>query len=742
MPQAKMKRSVIVILVILSLLHNGIIPVKASTDLPSDTIADYTAQVKSNLLTANDYLVARQEDSALFYASRALNLSEKKHNINLQCKSLISLYNIYRSIGEDQKSYECLNKCCMILNQVSDQEMVVDIFTGRALQYITQCLYDSSLFYLNKAASIASGTANRTRLPSIYENMGVAYQAKGEYLNAINNYLEFIKLSSETKDTIGLIHAYFDLAGIYSLAKRFHDATDNILMAKTLAQSIRNRSSEADAIKRLGEIAVETDRIQDAIYDFRLAIDTLGSSSDKRLEAYTFMELAEAYVKRGERAHSLAIYDTTYNLFREAGIIEGLGDVCLKRANIYLQSKDFTKAMECFNNSLMNYEASGDKWGMADAMAGIAKVYDSTGKNGKSVEYHFKALDIWKTINQKEKILQTYLLLTEDYKQKGLYKKALEYLEIALTMNGEISNLNINRAISEMQIRTEADQKDKEISLLSDYNALKQKQLEGQRQLKYFLLSIVILMILLSAGVINRNIYIRRTRNKLIDLNTDIIEEKAKSDKLLLNILPAETANELKKFGHAFAKKHELATVMFTDFKGFTQIAGMLDPADLIQEIGYCFRAFDKIISEHNLEKIKTMGDAYMAAGGLPVSNETHPVDAIEAAMQIRDFMNDFNEGQVKKKKPLFEVRIGINSGPVISGVVGSQKFAFDIWGDTVNLAYCAQTVSETGRINITRSTYDLVKDHFNFTPRGKINIKGDRNIEMFFVETKKQLAD
>ncbi|HNP49681.1 MAG TPA: adenylate/guanylate cyclase domain-containing protein, partial [Bacteroidia bacterium] len=177
-------------------------------------------------------------------------------------------------------------------------------------------------------------------------------------------------------------------------------------------------------------------------------------------------------------------------------------------------------------------------------------------------------------------------------------------------------------------------------------------------------------------------------------------------------------------------------TVMFTDFKNFTQASEILSPVELVQEIHECYSAFDKIISELNLEKIKTIGDSYMCAGGLPVPNKSNAVDTVRAAMKINEFMLALKLKRISENKPYFEIRIGCHTGPVVAGIVGIKKFAYDIWGDTVNIASRMESAGEAGRVNVSGTTYELIKDIFSCNYRGKISAKNKGEIDMYFVES------
>jgi class 3 adenylate cyclase len=199
-------------------------------------------------------------------------------------------------------------------------------------------------------------------------------------------------------------------------------------------------------------------------------------------------------------------------------------------------------------------------------------------------------------------------------------------------------------------------------------------------------------------------------------------------------------AEELKQKGSSDAKHFDDVTVLFTDFKAFTEISEQLSARDLVDEINTCFSAFDHIMEKHNIEKIKTVGDSYMAAGGLPAPNTTNAKDAVMAALEIREFMLSHHEGSLLAGKPGFEIRIGVNTGPVVAGIVGIKKFQYDLWGDTVNTASRMETASEPGKVNISHTTYRLLKDDpaFTFEYRGEIEVKGKGAIGMWFIELNK----
>lgn len=214
--------------------------------------------------------------------------------------------------------------------------------------------------------------------------------------------------------------------------------------------------------------------------------------------------------------------------------------------------------------------------------------------------------------------------------------------------------------------------------------------------------------------------------------NIELEDEKNRSRNLLLNILPEETADELMRSGKATSQRYDSATVLFADFVGFTSRSQSMEPEELINRIDVYFTAFDRIAAKNNVEKIKTIGDAYMAVGGLPVKNSTHVHDVVKTAAEMLEFVNS----QKAKDPEAFSIRIGIHTGSLVAGVVGRHKFQYDIWGDTVNVAARMEQSSEEGRINISDAVYAHISDRYTCISRGPIEVKNKGKIEMYFLET------
>ncbi|MEM6699659.1 MAG: adenylate/guanylate cyclase domain-containing protein, partial [Bacteroidota bacterium] len=226
-----------------------------------------------------------------------------------------------------------------------------------------------------------------------------------------------------------------------------------------------------------------------------------------------------------------------------------------------------------------------------------------------------------------------------------------------------------------------------------------------------------------------------KTRNLLESKHQSLLEEKKRSEDLLSNILPSEVVRQLKQNKIPKAQSYHNVGVLFTDFQGFSQISKNLPPDELVNELDYCFTNFDFIIEKHHLHKIKTIGDAYMCVGGLYTRGDKHVKRMVAAALEIQEFLALRAAQKDKLGGYFFQARIGIHIGSVVAGVIGSQKMAFDVWGDTVNVAQQMEQHGEVGKVNVSQEVYELVKEQFEFIHRGAIEVKNGKKYDMYSTE-------
>src|ERR1039458_3549193 len=442
---------------------------------------------------------------------------------------------------------------------------------------------------------------------------------------------------------------------------------------------------------------------------------------NKKGMAFAYNNIGSVYLDQANYPEALKNQFLALKIREELGDKNGIANSNGNLGNINFKQGNYSEALKSYFVVLKIKEELGDKDALTAAYLNIGETYIKEKKYNDASLYLNKGLTLAKERGILDWIRNSYEFLTELDSSQGNFSKALEHYKLYITIRDSLVNTDPTKKTVALQMNYDFGKKQDSLNAVqAKKDAVAAVEIKKQRQQKIGLLGGLAIMVVFAF------IFFRQRNN--------IKAGKKKSDELLLNILPEEVAEELKQKGYADAREIVEASVMFTDFKDFTRISEKMTPSELVKEIDYCFSAFDNIIHKHGIEKIKTIGDAYMCAGGLPVANKTHAEDTVKAALEIRDFMANHNKEKIAKGELPFEIRIGINTGPVVAGIVGVKKFAYDIWGDTVNLASRMESSGKEGEVNITGSTFELVNDKFNCAYRGKIQTKNKGEVDMYFV--------
>lgn len=446
------------------------------------------------------------------------------------------------------------------------------------------------------------------------------------------------------------------------------------------------------------------------------------ASGDPITLAYAQFNFGDEYLNIKELDSALFYLNKAGKIFEaendELGKAYYLGDVGL----VYAEKGENDKAEANLNEAINILEQLGDYYGSSVYLSAMADVYTSKNEHDKAYEYLNRSLELAQKHGLKDQISEAYLQLSRVFEKNGNAKKSLEFYKLHIEYRDKVKDLDQIQKLA----KTETDFK---VSQETFKTNLANQQKKTQKIIIFAIAIILLIIIFLAISLFKRNKFMKNA-------NEIIASEKQRSDDLLTNILPEETAEELKEHGVVKAKQFDSVSVLFTDFKGFTEEAGKLSPEKLVESINYYFSKFDEIIEKYELEKIKTIGDAYMCAGGLPFPVENHTAKMCQAALEITEFVKK-TKRSINHKLAKFDIRVGIHTGSVVAGVVGTTKFQYDIWGDAVNIAARMESSSEPGKVNISESAYHILKefDVFQFTPRGEIEAKGKGKVQMYFVD-------
>jgi adenylate cyclase len=507
-----------------------------------------------------------------------------------------------------------------------------------------------------------------------YLNRGQALEQKGDLSSALESFFKAVDICNERGEERELGNLYTAIAAVYAGMGSKQNVKKYYINAIKILEDV-DEISYAIALENLGDSYLEWAQPDSALLLFNKSGPIFKEQNRKEYSAYNLGNKGLAYAQKGQETQA------EKNISEAIAILEELGNY---------------RPITTYLTYMSDIYADKNDW---DAAFG----------------YSLRSLNLAKQYGLKAEMGSAYLKLSELYERTGYASASLKYYRNYIAFRDSVKNITSVQQMAEMEV----SQKQIELDLAN-------QQKRTQKIVTISIGTALFLILLLAVGLFRRNLYIKRTK-------TIIEKERDRSDRLLLNILPEETALELKESGVVKANKFESVTVLFTDFEGFTAHSEGVNPEVLVNRLGVYFTAFDDIIEKYDLEKIKTIGDSYMCAGGLPFPIEDHAIKMVKAAFEILQFVEDAKSGETEDSLS-FDVRIGINTGPVVAGVVGSKKFSYDIWGDTVNVASRMETNSETRKINISEHTFELVKDEFNCEYRGEIPVKNRGKMKMYFV--------
>lgn len=444
------------------------------------------------------------------------------------------------------------------------------------------------------------------------------------------------------------------------------------------------------------------------------------------------VNVGEIYLEKGQLDSALIYFQKSLQAFKGSeNIPYSLNDI----GKLYQMKEDYATAIKYHQQALDISKKLDAKTDMAQSLLGLGDSYSGQGDAGAAINYYKDAEAIAKKVsNANYELERAYKGLAQAYSAKSDFKNAFAYESLFTTVKDSLYNLDIAKKLSSLQFNFDIQKKQNQIDLLKKDQVLQELDLNRQRLVRNALLIGLVLLSFI-AVILYRNYRNKIKTNKILD------SQNAKIESLLLNILPAEVAEELQSVGTATPRYYEKASVLFTDFKGFTKLSEKLSPQEVVSELDSCFMAFDDIIEKYQLEKIKTIGDSYMCAGGIPTENDSHLINIIKASLEMQQFISQRNAKRAEMSLPEWTIRIGINTGPIVAGVVGKKKYAYDIWGSTVNVASRMESNGEPGRVNISAATYELIQDKYLCTYRGKIFAKNIGEIDMYFVEQEKSAS-
>ncbi|MEO6135036.1 MAG: adenylate/guanylate cyclase domain-containing protein [Ginsengibacter sp.] len=554
---------------------------------------------------------------------------------------------------------------------------IVKFFDGKYLE---------ALDYYNQSLKIFHDIEDNVGISNLYSNIGVIYYDQADYTKALENYLQSLKYAELANNKLRILTALNNVGGVYSIKPATKEkALEYYLKALPLCEELGNKDA-------LGAIAVNIGNI---------------------------------YFDKGDHKKALDYFNQSLKAYNESN---GSQYAYSAIGKMYLKEGNYNASLINLNKALSLSEKLNDDISIVQTFTGLGNLFVVQGDYPIALSYYKKAESYAANMPVNDDIKDLYKAMAATFEKSDDYHNAYKYQSLFSNIKDSIYNIASDKKLTSLQFDFDLQKKEGEIKILTKDKALNELQLQEEKFARNAFAAGLALVFLI-AILIFRNYRAKVKTNKILDHQKDQIEH------LLLNILPAEVAKELRESGYSTPREYEMVSVLFTDFKSFTLLTSNMPPQELVEELNTWFMAFDNIISKYNLEKIKTIGDSYMCAGGIPTPDDQHPYNIVKAGLEIQEHIISQNEIRKQNGKAPWDLRIGIHVGPLVAGVVGRMKYAYDIWGSTVNIASRMESNSEAGRVNISAQTYALVKDNFNCSYRGKIYAKNVGEVDMYFVE-------
>lgn len=605
--------------------------------------------------------------------------------------SIYALGSKYDEIGNSKKALTYYENSLKIYQSIKENQKIGDCFNSIGTIYYFRGDYHKTLFFFKESLGWQIKAKNKKGIADILNNIGVIYYSLGNYLKAVEYYRQAIVIQEEIGNRKNVATITENIGAIYSKVKDYQNAMRYINKAYAIFKSINDRKGIAKMLIEIGYISMEKGNFDKAFEDFNQSLKIAVEEKDKQLELEVLSNLGELFYKQSDFQKAQYYFNLCFQYAQEIDNMRYKSVSQIAIGNIFHQLKKDNKAIEKCITGLKLAEKLGAISVKKDACECLYKSYKSLEDSKLALQY---------------------------YEKSNAFKDSLKAEEASnRMMNMEFQKQQLMDSIVYVKKQNIIEQKHKE-------------EIQKKEKQRNIIIASLCFMLVVAVGLWSSLNFVRKSK-KALGI------EKNRSEALLLNILPAEIAEELKQKGSVNARDFGLVSILFTDFKSFTQTAEKMTPQSLVEEINVCFKAFDLISEKYKIEKIKTIGDAYMAAGGIPHPDENSLKNIVLAGLEMQDFVIQRAIENEQLQKPFFEMRLGIHAGPIVAGIVGVKKFQYDVWGDTVNTASRIESNGMVGKVNISESLYRLIKDEecFTFEYRGNIIAKGKGEIAMYFVE-------
>ena len=655
---------------------------KLLQEYTEDSIKEHTAEaffIRGEILTSSsEYELAKQD------FQRALQLFKSNSNFIREGQTLEKLGVLSFYLSDYQGSLEFTLPALAMFEQINLDGSVASCLGNIGNCYWAMSKYDEALSLYKRALEINERLGYKRGIASNLSNLGNVSALTADYTSAIEYYQKAIAINTETQNKNSLALSYGNLANTYALIGEFVDSIEMYNKALALTEEMNNAHDSGNWLGNIGIV----------------------------------------YQDLGEFDHALEFYKQAIKKYEQVGDIDGIAIWIMNCGIICALQQDYTQSLRYIEQALESFRKIGNGNGEGSALCHIGSVHLELGNYDESLRISREALQLAKEIGDRHTeviCLSTIGTALSKTTTKNTNEEAKDFLmsalELAQSLDMKKELYEIHHAVSKMYRREGLI--DKAFEHFVEYHTLEKQLLHGEVQKKV------------------KQLDAERRFNASEKLRIEADHQREVTDKILHNILPSSIADRLKNGEQVIADSSENVTVLFADIVGFTKLSAKVSAEQLVRMLNDVFLLFDELAEKYGLEKIKTIGDCYMVVGGLPEKRDDHAQAVVKMGL---DMASNLHTIPLAKEANL-NIRIGIHTGGVVAGVIGKRKFAYDIWGDTVNTASRMESHGEAGKVHVSNEVYKLIKADFILIDRGEIEVKGKGKMQTWFVDNSPELC-
>ncbi|NTV83181.1 MAG: tetratricopeptide repeat protein [Bacteroidales bacterium] len=630
-------------------------------------------------------------------------------------------------IGQYEQSILKFQEYLIAIDRSDDE---LDEIISVCYERIGRCYYKldkyaDAIDWFQKALDLQRERGDLEAAASSMNNIGLNYKMRGNYDKAIEYYEQTIRIDEELGKGLEIAKTLNNIGMVYRVWGKYDKAIEYFERSLRQRNSLNDQAGVSKSMNNIGLVYTEWKKYDQAILNFRESLKIEESLNNESEIAIRLNNLGRVYFYMNQYDTALVYFNKTLLIHQKNNDLDQIALAFNNIGKVYLNQVNYEEAGNYLSSALSIFHDLGREGEKATVLANLSDISRAMGNDEKAIRLLDSSTVIANRLNLRNQLQQNYLYYSEIYSALKDYKKSLEYYKKYSETKDSVFSEEVLSQLSDFQIKYETEKKENEIVLLKKNEVIQSLALKKETIFRNFMLAVSGLFLAL-AGMIFYSLQLKKKDNKIIAM------AREKSDLLLLNILPAGIAQDLKETGKTEPKVFGDVTACFVDIVNFTHKTTTLEPVILIDELNQIFTAFDNIIEMHGCERIKTIGDCYMAVAGLPEYNPWHAKQLVKCCIDMMLYIRQRNLESVYK----WEIRAGVHSGEVIAGVVGVKKYIYDVFGDTINTASRMESNSEPMRINISESTYNLVKNDFETEFRGELEVRGKGKLRMYFIKS------